>query len=97
MCLSHEIDYSIILSACQRTIKVRRALITHTHEATKTNRGGRPGFARGLRALQLRDSAGLSPASPFSPAIRGTGTSIETSMQATSGAAQIYDRLIIVR
>jgi hypothetical protein len=28
----------------------------------------------GTQALQLRDSAGLSPASPFSPAIRDMGT-----------------------
>ncbi len=27
--------------------------------------------------LQLRDSAGLTPASPFSPAIRGTGTTTD--------------------
>lgn len=42
-------------------------------EAVKIWGGRRPGSAH--RALQLRDSAGLAPASHFSPAIRGTGTS----------------------
>jgi hypothetical protein len=56
------------------------APISHTHEVTKTDRGGRPGFTRLQQALQLRDSTGLAPASPFSPAIRGTGTSTKLNI-----------------
>lgn len=45
------------------------------HEVTvERNRGGRPGFREwaALR-LQLRDSAGLAPASPLRPGLRAAG------------------------
>ncbi len=55
-----------------------RAFISQNPRGDKRpRRGGRPGFARVARTLQLRDSVGLAPTSPFSPAIRGTGTSTE--------------------
>jgi len=38
------------------------------------DKGGRPGFREGApRRLQLRDSAGLEPASPLCPGFRAEG------------------------